>query len=253
MQNTILVSVLVGALAGIGGAFVAQGLVSSDAPRSVDHSSGLVPEGSEDTDALINQVASLQQKNEDLTMRLSSLEHRLNGSLREEIPTESSEKIAELQNQVVQLAKALDNPTSPESVSLRNAVSFALEDIRAAEEAERDAEREAREIRRMDERMEKYAKDLGLDQIQVKEMRLVLDGESIKREEMFNTMRDGTMDRGEMRTVMNDLREETRTALQGILTPAQYESYTESDRGFGRGMRGFDSGGNRGGGGRGGR
>lgn len=252
MQNTILLAILAGALAGVGGAFVSQALLApADVHRPVEESLALEPGSDVDAGALAEQVAALSRKNDDLVMRLSALENRMGSSLREEVPTESSEEIAALQRQVVQLAMALDNPASAESVSLRKAVGSALEDIRAAEEAEREKEREEREARRMDEQVARLTEELGLDSGQAKDMRNLMDSERLKREELFATMRDGTMNREDMRDSMGSLRDDWNTALAGILTPAQLQTYNDSNLGrtlnnFGRG------GGGRGGGGFGG-
>jgi len=246
MQNTILLAILAGALAGVGGAFVSQTLLApADAHRPVEESLGLEPGSDVDAGALAEQVAVLRQKNDDLLMRLSALENRMGSSLREEVPTESSEEVAALQRQVVQLAMALDNPASAESVSLRKAVGTALEDIRAAEEAEREKEREEREARRMDEQVVRLTEELGLDTSQAKDLRNLLDSEKLKRDELFATMRDGTMNREDMREAMGTLRDDWNTALAGILTPAQLQTYNDSN--LGRTLNNFGRGGDRGG------
>jgi hypothetical protein len=163
MQNTILISILVGALAGIGGAFLTQTLLSPPSSPADESVSGMAPEREDGTDALTLQLAELKRENEGLAYRLSALENLSTDSGRQELPTSDSAELAELQKQVVRLATALDNPTSVEAVSLRNAVGVALEDIRSSEEEDRQQEQEEREVRRMDERMERLKKDLGLD------------------------------------------------------------------------------------------
>ena len=252
MKNAILISVLAGALAGSGGAMLTQSLSPSTTVASAQEPAGLFPDQpSGANEALIEQVAELKRANDELRLRLASLEERASNTGRTAVAGEDSEELAELQAQVLELAAALKNPMSAQSTGLRNAVAVALEQIEAQDEAERQREREEREARRMDERMVEYTKKLGLDQIQAKSMRKVLVESEAKRNEMFTSMREGNMDRGDIRTVFNEQREATNIALQNILTPLQMEDYGEMDQGGFRGMRGMGGGGGGRGGGRG--
>ena len=262
MNNTILVAVLVGALSGTGGALVARALVPADsAPERTSASEGLSPGDTSDDTALLEALEALRLQNDDLALRLAALERSDRSSVREDLGAAPTEDLAAIQKQVTDLAAALQNPQSAEAASLRSSVRVAMDQIREEESAERDRERADRNIERIDERLTELQTELGLDQVQMKSMREVMLVQTDKRSALFASMRDGSMDRGEIREQMGVLRDETNASLQGILTPMQYEDYEklEGDRGFGgfgggrggRGGRGDGGGGGGGGGGRG--
>jgi len=255
MKNTILSAVVAGAIAGGGAAIMAVNLFPSDsAPKGSPAGMALLPGEASDTAPLIEEIAALHRENDGLVLRLVALESRPAGSNREAIAgaDEASADYALLKEQIANMATALSNPQSSQSAGLRNAVASALDDVRAAEDAERQAEREARDIERVEERMDRYAVDLGLDAVQKKSMRDVLINETTQRNEMFTLMREGGGDRNQMRETFTTMRDETTAALSNILTSTQLEQYQESssDRwgGMGRGSRGStDGGGGRGG------
>ncbi|MCB9914019.1 MAG: hypothetical protein H6828_02585 [Planctomycetes bacterium] len=253
MKNAILINVLVAAVAGAAGAFVLHTVspATGGGHTGSNAAQGLTPLGEDEQGGLQEQLASLGRKNEELAMRLAALERR-GGSAREAVASEGGEDLAQLQADIAELAAALKDPQSAQSTTLRTSVRLAMDQIREEESAERDREREDREITRIDERLTELQGQLGLDQVQMKSMREVLLVESTKRNELFNTMRDGGggMDRGAIRTAMTDLRDQTRTSLSTILTPLQLEDYEKlNDDRFG----GFGGFGGPGGGGRGGR
>lgn len=257
MKNTILIAVLVGGVSGAGGALVARTLTpQGPAPARLGASEGLSPGGEAPEVALLEELEALRRQNDDLALRLAALERGGRSTVREDLGEEDPQELAALQQQVTDLAAALKNPQSPEAASLRSSVRVAMEQIREEESVERDREREDRNLARIDERLNELQTELGLDSVQMKSMREVMLVQSQKRSELFESMREGSMDRSEIRSQMGALRDETNTSLQGILTPMQFEDYEalEGDRGFGG--RGGGRGGREdpaGGGGRGGR
>ncbi len=128
-------------------------------------------------------------------------------------------------------------------------VRQANDNIRAQERAQREEERKIREGERTEERVAALTTELGLDAHQQSEFRRHFEEQSIKRREMMQSMRDGTLDRGQMREAWGTLRDEANADLQTFLSGDQYERYQESDNNDGNrwGRRGGGGGGGRGG------
>ncbi len=247
MKNTILISVLVGALAGASSSLMTSAFVSTASPgdegaRSLE---GLNPPQPGDAEGIMEQLIALRRQGDELAMRLTALESARAGRAREVVAGAESEDYAQLQQDIADLAAALKNPQSAQAAGLRNSVRFAMEQLREEENAEREREREGRDIARIDERLAELQSKLGLDQVQMKSMREVLLTESTKRTELFQEMRGGGMDRQTIRAAMGELRDETKASLSNILTPMQLEDYAELDNGGRFGGRG--DGGGRGG------
>jgi len=127
-----------------------------------------------------------------------------------------------------------------------NAVLEQREAVKKQEEDARDAERRAQRQQRQADR---WQEELGLTDAQAHDMGLILAEQDDRTRDMMREMRDsGAMDRDTMREAWTELREETSTALSGILTTDQLSQYQESSsRGWGGGRGGNDRG-NRGGG-----
>ena len=119
-------------------------------------------------------------------------------------------------------------------------MKLVLEEIDAEKQAKRTEERRVREDQRLDEQIARLTEKLGLDAGQAKSMRDILANQNIRRTEMFAGMRDGAggLDRVNMRETFKQLTETTNTQVQSVLSPSQYETYSESNgnRGFGRGL-----------------
>jgi chromosome segregation ATPase len=149
-----------------------------------------------------------------------------------------------------------------EDVELAAVTPEVLKTVEAAIELREERQRQEREQRRIEQeqqRMEDRLADLqtklGLDQNQVNQMRTIFQDEAQRRDEMRDTMRElrdsGTMDRDQVRQLWTDARDATNQAIQGVLSPAQYEQYQEenSNNRWGGGMgrdRGAQGGGRRG-------
>ncbi len=158
---------------------------------------------------------------------------------------------SEIENVVNDILGSIEGaPASIASPTLESAVANVIEMREERENQERQQRRADAETKRMEDRLAKLQTDLGLDQTQVDSMRGVLQNQTAKVDEMRQTMRearDSGLDMGSMREMWTGLRDETNTAVQGILSPSQYEQYEESNSSRGWGGRGGDTGGGRGG------
>lgn len=253
MKNVFFVAVLSGVLGGVAATVINKATASDTGSTSsgAETSLALSP-GMDENAALKEQLVELERMNDSLALRIASLESR-SGSSREAVVSEGTQNVAELQKQVMELSAALKNPGSPQATGLRQMVATAMDEVREQEEVDRQTEREQRDIDRVVERMDDYAEKLGLDAIQRKDMQAVLIDETTKRSTMFMSMREGNLDRDDIRTSMENLRTETAAALGNILTQTQLESYESLNSDRSRFFGGGRGGGTTGGGNRGGR
>lgn len=253
MKNVLLAAVLSGAIGGVAAGVATKMATSPDSTQTVaGQNTALTPTSAKGDTDLATRFAALKRENDEMALRLAALESR--GTSRREEIADDGRDLGELEKQIADLAAALKNPTSAQSAGLRDMVAIALDEVQEIESKERQLEREQRDIERIQERMDEYAQKLGLDALQRTGMQAALIDESTRRNELFTAMRDGTMERDEMRTAFNLIREDTQGTLGNLLTPMQLEDYNEmaGDRGGRFGGRG--GGGNTGGGGgRGGR
>lgn len=153
----------------------------------------------------------------------------------------------------------LDPSEIPTGMGFDAAVNAAIEKREEDERAARDERRQQFQKERMDEQMERYVAELGLDEGQADRMRTVLEETSERRNAFFTEMREaGTMDRQLIRDTMTELSESQNEQLSNILTSDQMSSYEGMNSDFGFGGRGMGGGGrssgsgSSGGGGRGG-
>jgi len=239
MKTTIIIALFAGAAAGAGSSAVSSVFISN-APTATTLAA---VDPLDDTDALFGLVAHLSEENESLLDRMQVLESQLAMASVQRMPalvapTESTDDL-------VQLSASLKPPTQRES----SVVRLVLEEIKAEEDAKRTEERRVREDNRLDEQITRLTESLGLDPGQAKSMRSILANQTIRRTEMFAAMRDGAggIDRTTMRETFSELNNETNNQVQLVLSPTQYDNYTENNgnRGFGRDWGG-DRGGNRG-------
>ena len=238
MKNTLIAGLIAGVIGGVAATAVSR-MVSPVAEEAAAGPSdiALQPEAGGDAE-LVAELDSLRLANEKLSMRLAALETRSPAATREAIPTDGGVDVAALQEQVVALAAALENPQSAQSAGLRSMVASALGDVQAAESEQRQIEREQRDLDRIVESMDEYTEKLGLNTVQRKSMQAVLIDSSAKRNTLFTSMRDGSTDRGSIREAFTTMRDETNASLQTILSPQQFDDYSEmnGDRGrFGGG------------------
>ncbi len=116
----------------------------------------------------------------------------------------------------------------------------AMLDRRDAEkEAERRTRDDQRRKERIDRRMERYQESLGLSDAQTYDMGQIIAEADAARSNLFSEMREsGNWDRELIREQATAMNEKTNTALSGILSTTQMDSYLaeqENSRGFGGG------------------
>jgi hypothetical protein len=194
-----------------------------------------------DTQELRNEIAGLTSANDSLrssfelqATRLSQLEGKVNS-----LPVPPS-------GGPDGLAFA-DMPTGQAFEGQINAV---IEQRENQQSMERDQDRAERRAEANDRRVERMAEELGLNSSQTEQFAKITGEASEKRNAFFSDMREngwGSVDRDEIRSQMETMRDEESSQLEGVLTPEQMTQYQESNS---RGMFGNTGGG--GGGGRGG-
>ena len=245
-----MIAALSGLIGGAIGSF-AMKTFATPAPAaaaSTESEAGLSPGADNGTAKWDSEFAKLRLANQELGMRLASLESNRSAVPREAVAEGGdTESLADLQSTVAELAAALKNPQSSEASGLRQMVATALEEVQTAEQDERQLEREQREVDRIVERMGEYSEKLGLDAVQKQSMQDHLIDSSKKRNELFTTMRNGDVPREDIREAFTTQREDSDAALGRILSPAQLETYNAMNEERG----GLFNGGGRGGRGRG--
>lgn len=139
------------------------------------------------------------------------------------------------------------------SAAFRDGVKTTMEELEELEREERNARRTEQMMARTEERAKEIAEKLKLPPQTAEELTNIMIESAEARTDMFTLMRSGEIDRGDMRDVMREQRDETNALVQDILTATEYEEYTklqeENRGGFGgfgggRGGRGGGGGGN---------
>jgi hypothetical protein len=244
MKNVTLLALLAGAIGGAAGSIAVNSFGAAPAGVESETSMGaLSPVGSAETGEWSDEASALRRENKELSLRLVALESRVSVSSRAQVVDVSGDdaSIAELQKSVAALAAALENPQSASSAGFRQMVASALEEVQTAEQEERQTEREKREVDRIMESMADYSEKLGLDGIQRQSMQDVLIDSSSKRNELFTSMRDGSVPREDIREAFTTQRADTEALLGQILSAQQLEDYngmSQGGGGFGGGRGG---------------
>jgi septal ring factor EnvC (AmiA/AmiB activator) len=252
-QEILLAAALIAMVSGAGAA-LATGAFQKSPGRSAPEARGMTSAegesagtGTSDTiGETRHALDELRLENASLQDRLASLEARLAESQSSRTPVltlsaDTPEMAAPLASDGgMRAATMLD--VTPEFVA---SVDQALDKIKAREDAERELRRKEQQAQRVEERVTKLQAELGLNNRQSSDLRTTLIAQDDKREALFNSMRDG--EPRDMRESMRTLRDETHTALQSFLTPAQFEAYQKSEESE-WGRRGPGGGGDFGGG-----
>jgi hypothetical protein len=238
----LLGSVLAGGVSAIGATVLLAPAPGPEAAQAASAGSEILAA----IDDLGLSISSLSQRVEDLESTESLAP--ISGTGRMAASLDRSE----IENVVNDILGSVEGaPASIASPSLESAVANVIEMREEREDQERQQRRADAEAKRMEDRLAKLQTDLGLDQTQVDSMRGIFQNQTVKVDEMRQSMRearDSGLDMGSMREMWTGLRDDTNTAVQGILSPSQYEQYEESNsnRGWG-GRGGGDTGGGRGG------
>ncbi len=138
------------------------------------------------------------------------------------------------------------------SAAFKDGVKLTMEEIEEAEQAERAARRTEQMLARTEERAQELADKLNLPPATAEELKNIMIESAEARTDMMALMRTGELNRGDMREVMREQRDETNLMVQNILSAGEFEQYTklQAENGGGRGgFGGFGGGGRRGGGG----
>ncbi|MGK0481190.1 MAG: hypothetical protein ACJAQ3_001162 [Planctomycetota bacterium] len=238
-----------------GGAGAAATTMLSSKPAAASTTSGIT----QDNTDILAKLDSMEQSYYSMADRLEALERNSElvpvGNGAERISAVAPEIVLEDAVRNV-LASMDDTETVAATPKLEQAVAAVIEMREERSKLERDQKRAEAEEKRLEDRLAKLQTDLGLDQNQLNSMRTIYQDQDEQRaglRDKMTELRDGGGSREDIRTIWTDMRDSANTAIEGVLTPSQYESYQESnqsDRGFGRGGGGGNTGG---GGGRGGR
>lgn len=244
-------------LAGLAGGTVGSSLLapesSSAAPIQDDANASLESVSDEVTESLQAQIRELQGKILELEKNQMEV-----STARATLPRETRE------NEEETFASNGPDPSSiPASFStgdpnFDHRVMAVLEAKEEQERQERRQREEERAQRRMEERVQRYREELGLDDYQTQEMARILTDADNQRRDYFNQLRanrdmGGDWDRESIREQMTALNENTNTQLSSILNQEQMTKYEEGNNNWGdffgggrRGGGGGNNGGNRG-------
>lgn len=195
-----------------------------------------------DTQELRNEIAGLTSANDSLrssfdlqATRLGQLEDKINSLPL--TPAGGPEGLA-----------FADMPTGQAFEGQINAV---IEQRENQQSMERDQARAERRAEANERRVERMAEELGLSPQQTDQFATIVGDAATERTEYFSEIRENgweNIDRDEMRSTMETMREDEYSALEGVLTPEQLTQYQESNSNSGwGGGRGGSTGGGRGG------
>ena len=189
-----------------------------------------------DTQELRNEIAGLMSANDSLrssfdlqATRLGQLENKVNSL---PVPPPGGPD---------GLAFA-DMPTGQAFEGQINAV---IEQRENQQNMERDQDRAERRAEANDRRVERMAKELGLSPQQTEQFATIVGDAATDRSDYFSEIRENgweNIDRDEMRSTMETIRDDEYSSLEGVLTPEQLTQYQESNSGWQQ-IRGGNSGG----------
>jgi len=143
----------------------------------------------------------------------------------------------------------------PTGQAFEGQINAVIEERENQQSRERDQDRAERRAEANERRVERMAEELGLNSSQTEQFAKITGEASEKRNAFFSDMREngwGNVDREEIRSQMETMRDEESSQLEGVLTPEQMTQYEESNnRGMfgntgGGGGRGGNTGGGRG-------
>ncbi len=234
----LFASAVIAVVAGVGTALATRAFQATPAraeamPRGA--SSESVPaDGTEVGDRTSRALDELRLENSALRERLAALEVRLGefASTRTALAAEGQASASSRYDAEESASAALQSIAVDDDFVA--SVGRALGEIERKEEAERAQRRKELQAARIEERVTKLQTELGLNNRQTSDLRTALIGADDKREVLFSSLREGEGDPRDVRDSFRDLRDQTYTTLQGILTPEQFETFKKSDEDFGR-------------------
>jgi hypothetical protein len=237
MKDQLILTLIVGAVAGLFGAALINLFLPDSSTRADERGRTPIVRGpAQDDDELAAQLRELELQNLDISERLRTLEESLAllGSRRVVADTPAELEEQERDESIAALAAALRSGQGPDEFQVL--VENALQEIRAQEERERELEREQQILERVDRRLEELSEELGLTGYQVDAMRPILVERDAKRMELSEKVRESGSWMA-FREEYTELREATLERLADVLTPEQLERYERSENPFGGGRR----------------
>lgn len=247
MSQTLPIVIISSLLAGGAGAVAATALTAK-APTPAEAAQ------SDNGDAILAQLESIAEMTRENAKRIEGLESAptlapVAGEMRTDA---ASTGLTEADVLALVKKVADEEVNAPNSVTAAK-IEAVMEMREERERQERDQKRAEEREKRSEDRLAKMQQELGLDLTQMNQMRDLYLNRDEKRDDMRRQMREGfesgTMDRGAMREMWGALQEEHTAAVEGILTPTQFDQYKENGYDNDRGGRGGNRGGDNAGGG----
>jgi hypothetical protein len=235
MKDQLILTLIVGAVAGLFGAALINLFLPDSSTRADERGRTPIVRGPvEDDGELAERLADLELQNLALLERLETLEESMSllGSRRVVADTPAPVEAQEVDESIAALAAALRSGQGPDEFQVL--VENALGEIRAQEERERAQEREQLILERVDKRLEELGEELGLTPYQVDAMRPILIEQDSKRMAITDEIREQSRDWREAREDFTELRDATIERLADVLTPDQLERYEQLENPFGR-------------------
>jgi rubrerythrin len=252
MTNNLPLVAAIGLITGIAGASLSSVIFPSPTVE-VNPALG--------TQAADVDLSGVMKQFDQITNRLDEMEMEMaQASVRREVPEADAVDMDDVMDQLKDYMAQLNNPAAAMPPNFENWVKDANDAIDARKSEERDLARAERDEKRMEDQLSEMSEKLGLNNDQLSSMRTTLTETRAASSELMSDIREngwGADSRDLMRDGMTEIRETSAAALQGFLSPSQYETYqsdfANDNNGWGRGGRGGNTGGgNTGGGNRGG-
>lgn len=229
MQTTHILYPLLGVVLGAASAGVTVSMLADqDPPTGAGETSGLsvVPAGPSAAD-LLTRVQSLQDENQSLRDRLTSLELRPPAAQR--VPAQegvSKAEFEEFKNEVLGRLKAA-RPDVAEPEQMKAQVADAVREFRKEEKFESVRQAQVKRVDMLEDRLARLSSRLGLDNVQVNQMRVAFTEQFDRDQELIRLWEAGT-DPGLLGETKQANALEHRAAFEGILTPTQFDTYRRS-------------------------
>lgn len=229
MQTTHILYPLLGVVLGAASAGVTVSMLADqDPPTGAGETSGLsvVPAGPSAAD-LLTRVRSLQDENQSLRDRLTSLELRPPAAQR--VPVEggvSKADFEEFKDEVLARLKTTSAGVA-EPEQMKAQVADAVREFRKEEQFESVRQAQVKRADTLEDRLARLSSHLGLDNVQVNQMRVAFTEQFDRDQQVIRLWQEGTEPEllGETKQA-NAI--EHRTALEAILTPTQLDTYRRS-------------------------
>ncbi|MBC8371407.1 MAG: hypothetical protein H8E25_15500 [Planctomycetes bacterium] len=196
--------------------------------------------------------AAASVNNEQLQNELTALQ-QANDSLRQQFEMQSRD-IGMLKERLDRMPAPGDDrgpagaafAEMPNGQAFEGQINAIIEQREAQQDFEREQQRDERQAEALTRRVDRLAEELGLTALQAEQYSEISKGTSEKRSQLFSDLREGLIEREEIRNEMQTLRDDEYSQLEGVFTPEQLTQYQESNDSSRGGFGGGGS--NRGGG-----